>query len=184
MSKKSQPYFLDKVVAMPWEKAKRELQANIHMVAFDNRPVARDVIEAFQGKAGIKAAIAVLAAYRYLEKHGARSSLYKAIELYWQCVKEAAEIPKLKERARTLECELRNLEYMVYFAGYNKPGDWPLVPQFKSINEKAGIANVMMMLAAREINKDETTTSLIAVSAVMRFLDDGMNRKRKAKKAA
>ena len=179
---KTSDSFLSKISSMPWVKAKKELQANIHMAAFDKGDVAQDVVETFQSKGGIKAAMAVLATHNYIKKYCALGAVYKAIQIYREAANMADKVPKLRERAKTLRHELSNMEYLVAFAGYVKPVEkvhWPFQPRFADFNEKAGFANVMMFLAARELAKNESTCFVIASSAVWRFLEEGLEQKKK-----
>jgi hypothetical protein len=161
---------------MPWVRAKKELQANVHMAAFDKGEAAQDVVETFRSKGGIKATMAVLAAHNYIKKHGALGAVYRAIQIYREAADVADKVPKLREQVKTLRHKLSNMEYLVAFAGYVKPVEkvhWPLQPRFADFNEKSGFANVMMFLAARELGRAESTCYAVASFAVLRFMKEG-----------
>ena len=73
---------------------------------------------------------------------------------------------------------------MLVFAGFAKAEDcmWPFQPRFANTKEKSGFANVIMFLAIRELSKEETTGHLAATSAMYRFLEQGLERRKKKAK--
>jgi hypothetical protein len=175
---KEKPKSLDKFKGMSWSRARRELDYNAHMLIFDdnNDPRAIRVAQSYRDF-GLDVGMATLVATLYIQRYGAATAAIEAIRIYRGISKELREKPelgkKLKSRLDTLDFELGNMETWVYYASPNSRRDlqWPLKPEFKEVNDRGGMANIMLYLSMLEMSGDGGTTSLVAAQGIQRFME-------------
>jgi hypothetical protein len=170
---------IDRFVGMKWEKAKKYLKGNAHLLVLGDKPskAALDVAKSYRDT-GLKCAMAVLCSHLYLKKHGAGATAAMAIKIYRELAERAlwSKSNKFKRRAETLQHELGNLESMLclsYYGASNPPAFWPLKPEFRIRSERGGLANIMLCCAFRVLC-DEGTASQVAAMGIQRFLEKGM----------
>jgi hypothetical protein len=176
---------LDKFKGMTWAQAKDELQRNAHMLVLDNKDErCVEIIQTYRDY-GINAGMGALVAHLFMKEHGAGNTAVRATEIYSHIVNKIEAKGLVPDKVGTLRNRLHNLDYMVWFAAHGspKPREWPLKPRWTKLNHLGGLANVMIFVAMRELNRDEATTSQIAACAIVRFLKEGLEEK-KGKRAA
>ena len=184
--KKEKPQGIDRFIGMTWKRAQRELQENAHLLVLTDKPDdrAHEVATTLRDT-GLLAGLAALVAHLYVKKYGGASAALVAVGMYreiaWSLMSSRSK-GKTRKQAETLQHELGNLEGWLYYAqGAHIPSDpkkieWPLKHEFRKRHEKAGLANIMMFLAAKDLG-DSGTGNLIAASHIVRFLDRGFKKK-------
>jgi hypothetical protein len=176
---------LDRFKGMTWARAKDELQRNAHMLVLDNKDErCVEIVQTYRNY-GMNAGMGALVAHLFMKEHGAGNAAVRATEIYTDITNKIKAKGLVPEKVRTLRCKLDNLEYCIWFAarGSPKPREWPLKPRWRKLDHLGGLANVMMFLAMRELNRDETTTSQIAAWAIARFLREGFEGKKRKETA-
>jgi hypothetical protein len=177
---------LDRFKGMSWSRAKRELDLNAHMLIFGkgNDPHAIRVVQAYRDF-GLDVGMAVLASTLFVKRWGAATATLEAIRIYRAISKEVRAKPnvdkKMLKKLDTLDFELGQMEAWVYYASQNSRGDleWPLKPGLEGINDRGGLANVLLYLCGLEFAEDGNTTSLIARMGIQHFMDRAIKAKEK-----
>jgi hypothetical protein len=180
--KKKESQGIDRFIGLSWKKAKRELEANAHLLVLTDTPDERaiEVAQTYRDH-GMDAGMAALVAHLYVKEHGGAAGAVMAIKLYDEVCQSFLLPPtkgRLRKRAERLKHELRNLEYMVYFARPSiwSADKWPLEHQFKARHERSGLANVLMFVSAKDLG-DSSTSNMVASGAIMKFLKEGLKEK-------
>lgn len=147
-----------------WTEVVEVMTHSAHAFAFDDAEsleVARVAFE-YGPEAGAGVACAILFAH---ENHTIVTA-YAAIEIY--------------EKLLPGDKRFEDLRYWMAYVGqrpFNRPDVWPIKPEVTGA-KLAGIANVMMALAAREM-MEGTTTWKLAGGMLFEFLHEGMKKKSK-----
>ena len=178
---------LNRFVGMTWARAKSEINRNVHMLVFDEKgdPQVMDVVGAYRDF-GIDYAMATLVALLFIRRYGASSAALKAVEIYKDISKKLKADPetsaKLKDKTKTLDFELNQMEDWIWYANPRKTDKWPLKPHYEKRYEVtttwAGQANVMLYYSMVQLFK-EGTTGIIAASGIQRFIEKANKNKEK-----
>jgi hypothetical protein len=108
--------------------------------------------------------LAVLVSALFLKKHGAGFMAVTAAGIYKDIAREL--------KNNNLMNRGSNLEYMVYFADHGMRGsEWPIVWPYKDVSRRSGLANVMLIMALKEL-ENGTTSEQVAALGIQRFLMD------------
>ena len=174
---KEKPKGLDVFKGMNWKRARRELDMNAHMLILGDKedPRALRVVQSYRDF-GIDVGMATLAVVLFLRQYGAPTAACEAVSIYRGIIKEIREKPDLKKDAATrldnFEFQLGQMENWIY---YSRPSsgkrEWSLKPEFKTVNERGGLANIMLYLSMLELVEDGSTTGLIAAQGIQRFME-------------
>lgn len=142
------------------------------MLAFGDDEWAIQTLRDFNKCEG-EAGLAVFTASLYLAKHGAGATATEAVEMYRGIAREL--------KRNDLACRVENLAFMVYFAGRgNINKEWPIKFPYPDVQRRAGMANVMMAMAMRELSKDGASTcETVAALGIQRFFDEAKPKKRR-----
>lgn len=183
---KEKPKGLDIFKGMSWSRARREMDLNAHLLIFDERndPRAIRVVQSYRDF-GLEIGMATLVATLYIQRYDAATAAAEAIRIYRGISEELRKEPKLekklKKRLDILDFELVNLETWVYYASPNPHKDlkWPLQHKYRKVNDRGGLANIMLYLAELELVENGNTTSIIAAQGIQRFFEKAMKHKDK-----
>lgn len=170
---------LDRFVGMSWRKAKKKLGDSYHLLALTKDARELEIAKTCHDY-GVEAGMAALASYLYIARNGAGRCALTAIDLYYSVCRKLADKGHSADYVSDLRHRIENMEYLVYYARHNPKGEWPLKPNLRSIDKIAGLANVMLFLACKRISEEGGTCGFVASSAIMTFIRDGLEKKRKA----
>lgn len=170
---------LESYDGMTWDEASDILSGSAHMLALGKDALGLEVAKTFSDY-GLEVGTATLTAATALKKNGLEKFVTQAVGVYKELAREIQADPKasleLKGKADTLAHEVYNMEFMVFFMGKGHTGfQWAVKPSnevWGNYNKRAGLANVMLMLAAREMNECGTCGQ-VATLGIMRFLERG-----------
>jgi hypothetical protein len=166
---------------MSWKKARLLLGKNAHLLALSHDNASLEIAKTAENE-GVDAGMAALVAHLFIQKHGYASTARMGITIYRELIEELKKTRTKK--AYELRKKMDNTEEWLYFhSGYNRAFrkvEWPLKPCFKKIDERAGLANIMLAISAREFFKAGGSSDILAGTAIVRLLDGGkMKAKRK-----
>jgi hypothetical protein len=175
---------LESYAGMSWKKAEETLPGNFHMLALGKDRVdvkAGMEISQTWKDTGKEAGMAVFLAHLVLRKNGSKILGGVAIALYQEVAEALSKDPKLtaagRKKVETLKYRIRSMEEWAAWAAVyanNKGFKWPIEPPFlEDVQKKAGLANVMLFIAARELD-NESGTGLVASVHMAKFLQEGM----------
>lgn len=174
---KEKPRGLSIFEGMSWSRAKRELDMNAHMLILDenNDPYALRVVQSYRDF-GLDIGAATLAIVLFIKRYGASTAACEAVRIYRDIIKEVRGNPQLKEeKVRKLdnfEFALGQMESWIYYS-HPRIGElkWPLEPKFEKVNERGGLANIMLYLSMLDLADEGSTTSLVAAQGIQRFIE-------------
>ena len=176
---KPQPRGLDRFNGMSWDRARKELDHNAHMLVLEvkNDLYSTHVAEAYRDY-GIEVGMATLVAILFIRKHGASTAALKAIEIYKDVSKKVKAdkglAVKLKDRIAKLDFELNQMENFIYYASPRRDVKWVLEPEYEkesAIRHRAGQANVMLFYSMLELEAGNTCGKVAALG-IQRFMDE------------
>jgi hypothetical protein len=166
---------------MSWKKARAFLSENAHVLALSRDNAALEVAKTADN-CSIDAGIATLMAHLFMQEHGPLVTTKKAITIYRELISELKLKKEWVAKAKELQKKMDNtgeiLSMCLGYNGINRDRGWPLKPCFRKINDRAGLANVMLALSCREL-MDGTTTEKLAAQAIASLLSGGKIRDRK-----
>lgn len=147
--------------SLSWKQARTTLQEQTHLLALskdeDDFCVARTVKEY-----GFEAGLGVLTAILFFREHGVADSIEMAYQLYDRVFKKE-DFPEVRVR----------LQHCKYLTGFIRAGgtkaEWPLKPRFRNLGRIAGVGNVLLGLALKEL-VDGGTCDVLAANGIVRFL--------------
>ena len=166
---------------MPWKKARAVLSKNVHVLALSQDNAALEIAKNADN-CGIDAGMAALVAHLFMQEHGPLLTTKKAVAIYRALINELKSKKKWAAKAKELREKMDDAEDLLYlcigYHGINRDKDWPLKPCFRKINERAGLANVMLGLSCRELINGGTAEK-IAAQGIASLLSGGKIRDRK-----
>lgn len=191
---KKDPTRLEWFYGTPWHSVAKKVCSNAHMLALGKDEEGLVVVQEFRKSLeqhGEEPATAEFAARLALRKNGLNNFTAMATGIYVDMAKELAQkkdlTPEGRKRVESLLWSANNMEqWTAWAACYKSPGfkfEWPVrMPDemWVDLNKRAGLANIMLYLAAQELEK-ESTCGLVAAQGIVRFLKEGMeaNERRK-----
>ena len=186
---KKDPTRLEWYYGTPWHKVPKKVLGNAHMLALGKDKEGLVAVQDFQNSLkqhGEEPAIAEFAARLALRKNGVENFTAMATGIYVDMAKELAQKKGLtqegRKRVESLQFAATNMEQWTAWAGCMRISafkfEWPVkMPEdmWVDLNKRAGLANIMLYLAAERLEK-ESTCGFVAAQGIIRFLKDGMQK--------
>ena len=147
---------------MYWGKVRKEVDQNAHLYLFSREPQLVEMAETY-ARSGLEPALAVLCAYCYMADHGSKYTLGRAISIYEMLVKQEKVSSEACRMISELSC---NAAWSVSGRVPEKL-NWPRAWAKKE--RKAGLANIMIYVAAKDLING-TASDAIAAWAANKFL--------------
>ena len=183
MARKSKDWTtLEAYAGMSWAGAAKRLKGSLHMFAFSKDPETVEAgmeIERAWRETGEEAGMAVFLAHLVLRKSGDSVLAGQAIEMYKEVASSLAANPKLtqdgKRSVELLRHKVSKMEEMAAWASVRPIAfEWPIeFPFMDDLQKKAGMANVMLFLAARSLEV-QNGSGILAAAGIVRFFREGM----------
>lgn len=154
---------LSQLGKMYWGKVRKEVDKNAHLYLFSREPELVEMAETY-ARFGLEPALAVLCAYCYMADHGSKHTLGRAISIYEMFVKQEKVSSEVHRMISELSC---NAAWSI--SGHAPERlNWPKAWIKKE--RRAGLANIMIYVAAKDLIKG-TTSDAMAAWAANKFLD-------------
>ena len=170
---------LESYAGLSLEEASATIKSCGHMLAFGNDAWAIEVIKTFQD-CEPEAGMAALTAATFINRHGPSKTATTGVKLYREIATETGK--------QDLAQRVLNLEFMVFFAdhgGTTQKLEWPIPWTLNEPPKKAGLANIMLHMAAMKFAEPGCSTSeQVAAFGIQRFFDDGMSKIKKASRSS
>lgn len=162
---------------MSWKKANTCLSKNTHLLALSTDSADLEVART-AAREGMDAGMATLVAHLFAREHGYAAAARMGITIYKELIEEIKS--SRPEKAKELRKKISDTEEWLYFSseynrafrGSSREAKWALKPCFKEVSERAGLANIMMAVAARGLDYG-TTGSKLAAQALFTLLSGG-----------
>ena len=154
---------LKKLEGKTWADVVSFMETNRHALAVE-RTNPEFVSAKTAQTHGSEAGAAAVTAFLFLNRFGAPRTAWRAVCIYEQVSPKHDLIGELKDSLSWVGAQ--SLAATIPFPVKDLPTD---------PDKQAGLANVMMMVAACEMSKG-TTTQVIATQAISKFLQTGLSR--------
>lgn len=166
---------------LTWKECKEFLKGNAHLIALcPENDVCELVLKGI--KESTEIGIVTLIAALFLEKNGTGHTIEAAVDLYKKGIaikkkKGVESLSQITEMVRNLECELACSDRCRSYP--KKKPVWPIAMPFRKPEKMAGLANIMLFMASRELMKGPSNTDIVSVHGIMNFLNEQQRRAEK-----